>query len=193
MKRVRIIAGQFRSRKLVAPDGLKTRPTSDRLRETLFNVLQPRIGGAVFADLYAGSGAVGLEALSRGAKHVHFAENAKPPLVALRENAGSLGLKEGVDHTVHMRGVEAALSAMAAAGTKLDLVFLDPPYEAMAELSAALGLLATLPVLAAGAVVIAEHSRKQSPPESLEALARYRLLRQGDAALSFYAMQADSG
>jgi 16S rRNA (guanine966-N2)-methyltransferase len=188
---VRIIAGQFRSRKLIAPDGLKTRPTSDRLRETLFNVLQPRIDGAVFADLYAGSGAVGLEALSRGAKHVHFAENAKPPFIALRENAGSLGLKEGVDHTVHMRGTEPALRAMAEAGTKLNLVFLDPPYEAMAELSAALGLLATLPVLAKGAVIIAEHSRKQSPPESVEALARYRLLRQGDAALSFYTMQSD--
>src|SRR5258708_6976091 len=117
MKRVRIIAGQFRSRKLIAPDGLKTRPTSDRLRETLFNVLQPRIEGAVFADLYAGSGAVGLEALSRGAKHVHFAENAKPPLIALRENAGSLGLEEGGDHTLNIRGGEAALRAIAHALT----------------------------------------------------------------------------
>ena len=81
---------------------------------------------------------------------------------------------------------------MAEAGTKLDLVFLDPPYEAMDELSGTLVLLATLPVLADGAVVIAEHSRKQSPPESVEALVRYRLLRQGDAALSFYTMQGDS-
>lgn len=190
---MRIIAGQFRSRKLVAPDGLETRPTSDRLRETLFNVLQPRIVGAIFADLYAGSGAVGLEALSRGAKYVQFAENSKPALIALRENARSLGLKEGVDYGVDLRGAEPALRAMAVAGTTLDLVFLDPPYEAVHEFSSTLRLLAELPVLAAGAIVIAEHARRQPPGETAEGLVRYRLLQQGDVALSFYAKPAESG
>ncbi len=183
---MRIIAGQFRSRKLVAPEGPKTRPTSDRLRETLFNVLQPRIGGAEFADLYAGSGAVGLEALSRGAKHVYFAENAKPALKALRENAGALGLNEGVEYSLDTRGTEPSLRAMAATGTKLDVTFADPPYELVREYFSTLRLLAELPVLAADAIVIVEHARKQPPQTEVGKLVRYRLLEQGDAALSFY-------
>jgi 16S rRNA (guanine(966)-N(2))-methyltransferase RsmD len=187
---MRIIAGQFRSRRLVTPDGLKTRPTSDRLRETLFNVLQPRIRGAEFADLYAGSGAVGLEALSRGAKHVHFAENAKPALSALRENAGALGLNEGVEYSVDTRGTETALRAMATVGAKLDLVFADPPYELAREYLSTLQLLADLPVLAARPIIILEHAKKQTPPPEVGSLTRYRLLEQGDAALSFYRLKA---
>lgn len=190
---MRIIAGQFRSRRLVAPDGLETRPTSDRLRETLFNVLQPRIAGAVFADLYAGSGAVGFEALSRGARYVQFAEKAKPALIALRENATSLSLKEGISYGVDIRGAEPALRAIAAAGKKLDLVFLDPPYEAIREFSSTLRLLTELPVLAPEAIVIAEHARRQPPPdEALAGLLRYRLLQQGDVALSFYTRPVES-
>src|SRR5579863_1484979 len=92
---MRIIAGTFRSRPLQAPAGLATRPTSDRLRETLFNVLAPRIEGARFLDLYAGSGAVGLEALSRGAEHVVFVERAPAALRVLRANLDKLGIKEG--------------------------------------------------------------------------------------------------
>jgi 16S rRNA (guanine966-N2)-methyltransferase len=183
---MRIVAGQFRSRRLVASDGLNTRPTSDRLRETLFNVLQPQIDGAEFADLYAGSGAVGLEALSRGAKHVHFAENAKPALTALRENASALRLNEGIEYSLDTRGTEPALRAMAAAGTKLDVVFADPPYELVREYLSTLRLLAELPVLAAHAIVIVEHARKQPQQPEVGELVRYRLLEQNNAALSFY-------
>jgi len=190
---VRIIAGQFRSRRLVAPEGLATRPTSDRLRETLFNVLQRRIAGAEFADLYAGSGAVGLEALSRGARRVHFVENAKAPVAALKKNADSLGLKQGVDYRVEMRGVEAALRAMVAAGVEFDVVFLDPPYEPAVEYEKTLRLLGSLPVLAAGAVVVAEHARRQVMPVEAGSLVRYRLLEQGDAALSFYSEDSLAG
>lgn len=190
---MRIIAGQFRSRKLEAPAGARTRPTSDRLRETLFNVLQPRIVGAHFADLYAGSGAVGLEALSRGARRVYFVENAKAALTALRENAQSLGLQEGADFRVDARGTESALREIAEAEAKFDLVFLDPPYEAVEEYPGTLRLLATLPLLAPGAIVIAEHARRQVLPEQVDALERYRLLTQGDAALSFYALRLEKG
>ena len=185
---MRIIAGEFRSRKLIAPEGLKTRPTSDRLRETLFNVLQTRIAGTRFADLYAGSGAVGFEALSRGAKHVQFAERGPAALIALRANAKSLGLREGAEFHVSTRGTEPALRAMAEAGAMVDIAFLDPPYEAVEEYLVTLRLLAALPVLAPGAIVIAEHTRRGSPPEQAGALQRYRVLRQGDAALSFFAI-----
>ncbi len=100
---VRIIAGSLRSRPLQAPPGLATRPTSDRLRETLFNVLAPRIQGAAFLDLYAGSGAVGIEALSRGAEHVAFVERAPAALSVLRANLAKLQLTAG--YRIHASGV----------------------------------------------------------------------------------------
>src|SRR5580698_5546411 len=100
---MRIIAGRYRSRRLEAPAGMATRPSSDRLRETLFNVLAPRIEGARFLDLYAGSGAVGLEALSRGAAHVEFVERAPAALAVLRKNLAQLGLTEGC--RIHGAGV----------------------------------------------------------------------------------------
>ena len=107
---MRIIAGSYRSRTLEAPRGLATRPTSDRLRETLFNVLAPRIEGASFLDLYAGSGAVGIEALSRGAARVEFVERAEPALRVLRGNLAGLGLTAGF--RIHAMGSGAALRSL---------------------------------------------------------------------------------
>lgn len=187
---MRIIAGTLRSRRLDAPAGLATRPTSDRLRETLFNVLAPRIEGARFLDLYAGSGAVGIEALSRGAAHVDFVERAQPALVALRENLSTLGLREGV--RVHAGSVNAFLRRGHTGSTpQFDLVFLDPPYDADEEYEATLALLggAASGLLESGALVIAEHRRNQPLEDRYGSLERTRLLKQGDAALSFY--QAD--
>jgi 16S rRNA (guanine966-N2)-methyltransferase len=138
---MRIIAGRYRSRVLEAPAGMSTRPTSDRLRETLFNVLAPRLEGAAFLDLYAGSGAVGLEALSRGARSVVFVERAPAALKVLRGNLAALDVREGF--RVEARSVGAFLRS-AAAGPKPGpqaVVFLDPPYEASAEYERTLGLL----------------------------------------------------
>jgi len=189
---MRIIAGTFRSRSLAAPAGLSTRPTSDRLRETLFNVLTPRIRGAAFLDLYAGSGAVGMEALSRGAKSVTFVERAPVALAVLRGNLAKLGITTGF--RIQPGGVGAYLRR-GAAGEKtaaaFDLVFLDPPYDAAQEYETTLGLLGTKGPLAAGAVVIAEHRRKEKLEESYGGLKRTRLLEQGDASLSFYAVGAE--
>ena len=186
---MRIIAGTFRSRTLEAPAGLATRPTSDRLRETLFNVLSPRMAGARFLDLYAGSGAVGLEALSPGAGHVDFVERAEPALRALRANLARLGVAAGF--RIHGAGVGAVLRKMKP-GAAFDVVFLDPPYDAAQEYAATLGLLggAAAGLLAEGAAVIAEHRRKERLEDTYGALARTRLLEQGDAALSFYAASA---
>jgi 16S rRNA (guanine(966)-N(2))-methyltransferase RsmD len=160
-----------------------TRPTSDRLRETLFNVLAPRIEGATFLDLYAGSGAVGIEAISRGAARVVFVERAAPALKVLRENLARLEIKGGFE--VQAGSVSAFLRR---SGARFDVVFLDPPYDADAEYAAALGLLggAASALLNEGAVVIAEHRRKEKLDENYGALTRTRLLEQGDAALSFY-------
>jgi 16S rRNA (guanine966-N2)-methyltransferase len=186
---MRIIAGSLRSRTLAAPPGPATRPTSDRLRETLFNVLAPRIEGASFLDLYAGSGALGIEALSRGASRVVVVERDAAALAVLRANAGKLGIREGF--RVQAGGVSAFLRRGRPAGSlRFDLVFLDPPYDAAQEYAAALGLLGggSSSLLAPRALVIAEHRRKQPLEDRYGNLQRTRLLEQGDAALSFYAM-----
>jgi 16S rRNA (guanine966-N2)-methyltransferase len=183
---MRVIAGEYRSRLLASPTGMATRPTSDRLRETLFNVLAPRIGGARFLDLYAGSGAVGIEALSRGAAHVSFVERAAAALKALRQNLEKLGITAGFE--IYAGSVARYLRGPRSNGAVFDIVFLDPPYEAAEEYEATLGLLASdgAAVMAPGAVVIAEHRRKDPLEVRHGALERTRLLEQGDAALSFY-------
>jgi 16S rRNA (guanine966-N2)-methyltransferase len=184
---MRIIAGLYRSRTLEAPPGLATRPSSDRLRETLFNVLAPRIEGAAFLDLYAGSGAVGIEALSRGAARVAFVERAPAALKALRGNLAKLGICSGF--RIDSSSVAAALKHLSKDTQRFDLVFLDPPWDAAAEYASTLGLLGSSAseLLADGALVIAEHRRKQRLEDRYSTLERTRLLEQGDAALSFYA------
>jgi 16S rRNA (guanine966-N2)-methyltransferase len=184
---MRIIAGTLRSRSLQAPPGLATRPTSDRLRETVFNVLAPRLEGAQFLDLYAGSGAVGIEALSRGAQRVVFVERAAGALKVLYANLAGLDLQEGFE--VHS-GTVAGYLRNAVWRPGFDIVFLDPPYDAADEYQTALGLLGgdVRGLLRAGAVVIAEHRRKEILAESYGELRRTRLLQQGDASLSFYAV-----
>jgi 16S rRNA (guanine966-N2)-methyltransferase len=200
---MRIIAGTFRSRTLEAPPGLATRPTSDRLRETLFNVLTPRIEGSRFLDLFAGSGAVGLEALSRGAQQVALVERAQPALKILRANAKKLG----VEDAIHVRPGLVTDFLKHDAGP-WDLVFLDPPYDAEEEYEKTLRSLGasnhlprsekrdpghpTFQLLAPGALVIAEHRRKQKLNDAYGKLRRTRLLEQGDAALSFYGIEEDA-
>lgn len=198
---MRIIAGTYRSRRLDAPPGLSTRPTSDRLRETLFNVLAPRIEGAGFLDLYAGSGAVGLEALSRGAAHVTFVERAPAALKILRKNLEQLGIKDRFE--IRAESVAAFLRTCTKSNPKLeqhevpkatryDVLFLDPPYDDLEEYAATLGILGrTHELLAPGAVIVAEHRRKQKLDEQYGALRRTRQLEQGDAALSFYGLEAE--
>jgi 16S rRNA (guanine(966)-N(2))-methyltransferase RsmD len=184
---MRIVAGQFRSRTLQAPPGLATRPTSDRLRETFFNVIAARIAGASFLDLYAGSGAVGIEALSRGAARADFVERAPKAVSVLRTNLARLGLTQGF--RIHAGSVGGWLRKPGQA-SGFDLVFLDPPWDESKEYAGTLGLLggAAQGLLAPDALVIAEHRRKDGLAERHGALERTRLLEQGDAALSFYAV-----
>lgn len=165
---------------------MATRPTSDRLRETLFNVLTPRIEGARFLDLYAGSGAVGIEALSRGAACAVFVERAQPALKALRGNLARLGIAAGIE--VQATKAAAWLRRQSEESVRFEVIFLDPPYDLSAEYEAVLGLAECL--LAPGGVVIAEHRRKDRLEECYGRLRRWRLLEQGDAALSFYAAKA---
>ena len=184
---MRVIGGTYRSRRLAAPRGLATRPTSDRMRETLFNVLAPRIEGAVFADLYAGSGAVGIEAISRGAGLVYFVDSAPSAVAAIRNNLAALKITSGFE--ILSSTVSAALHRLTER-TRWSIVFLDPPYAAGDDYTGTLSGIAHSAdsLLTPDGMVIAEHSRKMLQPlaEQYGPLKRYRVLEQGDAGLSFY-------
>jgi 16S rRNA (guanine(966)-N(2))-methyltransferase RsmD len=172
---MRVIGGEFRSRRLKTLPGMALRPTPDRLRETLFDVLAPRIAGTVFLDAYAGSGAVGIEALSRGAARAIFIENHRGAVEVIHQNLKSLGL-EGRAEVV--RGKAVAVLARREAG----IVFLDPPYDLPAEYDAALRALGERP----SALVIAQHPVRITLKDDYGLLRRVRLLKQGDNALSFF-------
>ncbi len=169
---MRVIGGEFRSRRLKSLPGLATRPTPDRLRETLFDVLGPRIEGAVFVDAYAGTGAVGIEALSRGAARCVFLENGRRAVEAIRENLHALGIAERAS-------VVVGKAAVSLGRQPADIAFLDPPYELEAEYAAGLQQ-------AHATLVIVQHSVRFDPDDLHGALRRVRILKQGDNALSFY-------
>ncbi len=183
---MRIIAGQYRSRPLKSLPGVELRPTSDRLRETLFNVLAAArdLEGSVWLDLFAGTGAVGIEALSRGARQVYFVESARKHARLLRENLSALGIAEGYE--VQEREVAQALPLLETTGVVCDFCFLDPPYNLHGSYERTLGFLSQSRLLQPSSLVIAEHEKKFDPGDRFGALLRYRRLDQGDAALSFY-------
>ena len=177
---MRVIAGKFRSRVLKSLPGLDVRPTPDRMRESLFSILAPRIGGAVLLDLYAGTGAVGIEALSRGAERAIFVENHQDALEVIRFNLKSLGL-EGRGRIWQGK----AAHVISKIGS-VDIAFLDPPYPLEAEYEKALTALADDPP----GITIAQHSSRFGLAESYGVLKRERVLKQGENSLSFFA--ADS-
>ena len=172
---MRVIAGELRSRRLKGVPGLETRPTPDRLRETLFDILAPHIAGATFVDAYAGTGAVGIEALSRGARHAYFLERNRAALAVLRENLAALGLEA-------RSTVVAGRASVTLAQCRADLVFLDPPYDQQREYTASLEVLAETPPR----LVVVQHSVRFEPGARHGSLHEIRLVRQGDNALSFF-------
>lgn len=177
---MRVIGGEFRSRPLKSLPGLDVRPTPDRLREALFNVLAPRIQGTIFADLYAGTGAVGIEALSRGASKAVFVEQSHAALRVLRENLRALGVETRAE--VRHGRATAMLPKIEA-----DIVFLDPPYRLEREYESALILLGDNPP----PLVIAQHPPRLKLQEIYGALHRTRVMKHGDNALSFYGQSED--
>ena len=185
---MRIIAGKFRSRRLKGLKGLALRPTSDRLRETLFNVLADLVTGSRFVDLFAGTGAVGIEAFSRGAHEVIFVEKHPPAVALINKNLDSLEIRDHFRVLAQdaLPALERLASEPTTAHSPFDLLFLDPPYAEEAQYINVLSFLGKATLLAPGAVVAAEHLRSLDLPESFGKLERVRVLRQGDAALSFY-------
>ena len=187
---MRVIAGKYRSRPLRSLRGMDIRPTSDRLRETLFNVLMAgnpaALEGSVWLDLFAGTGAVGIEALSRGAKEVYFVENAAAAADVIRDNLQSLGIRDGFK--LLQEELPRAFWRMERQHVAADVVFIDPPYLMKDAYTSTLRALVDSSLVWAMSVVIAEHEKKFDPGEEFGPLRRFRKLAQGSAALSFYRM-----
>ena len=193
---MRVIAGKYRSRRLQTLRGTALRPSSDRLRETLFNILGSAIEGSVFLDLFAGSGAVGIEALSRGARGAIFVENHPAGAALISRNLASLGIPTapqlvsrrtfaGTAEILHMDAMNA-LERLTNAGAHIDFVFADPPYANAQACEDILAFLGESELLARGGRVIAEHRRKNDLPKIAGDLERIRVVEQGDTTLSFY-------
>lgn len=172
---MRVIAGEFRSRLLKTLPGMSTRPTPDRMRESLFSILGPAIEGVNFVDAYAGSGAVGIEALSRGAAHVVFIERSRPAVAVIKDNLQSLDIESRA--TVLLGKASQRLPALAG-----DIVFVDPPYELTKEYGACFEALENSSVR----LLLMQHPSRLHLPESNGRWVRYRQLRQGDNTISFY-------
>ena len=187
---MRVIAGKYRSRTLRSARGLDIRPTSDRMRETLFNVLTAgnpaALEGTVWLDLFAGTGAVGIEALSRGAKEVYFVESSVTAANVIRNNLESLGVTSGF-HLLQEE-LPRAFWRMERRHVAADVVFVDPPYRMSNAYANTLRALAESSLVWAMSVVVAEHEKKFDPGAEFSVFRRFRKLEQGSAALSFYRM-----
>ena len=179
---MRVIAGEFRSRQLLSLPGLDVRPTPDRMRETLFNILAPIIEGATFVDAYAGTGSVGIEAISRGAKLAVFIEKDREAVEVIKANLNSLDIKS------KGRIIRGA-AAMHLASIESDIVFIDPPYPKDTEYQLAFDVLAAKPP----ALTIVQHAVRHKIPDEYEGLVRTRTVKQGDNALSFFKAANDPG
>jgi len=188
---MRVIAGMYRSRSLKAPSGERVRPTSDKLRETLFDILGPGVAGRWFVDAYAGSGAVGIEACSRGAGRVFWIESHRASQKVLQENVRTLGIAAS-QATLLARPAASGLAELGRhpdviAHGGVDYIFFDPPYALTEEYERVLQRLGGEALLVhAETLVIAEHARRQAPAEQYGSLRLARRVEQGDSALSFY-------
>jgi 16S rRNA (guanine966-N2)-methyltransferase len=179
---MRIIAGVFKGRRLVTPRGATTRPTADQVRIALMDTLGPRLPDAHVLDLFAGSGSVGLEALSRGAAHATFVERDPRAVEALDENIRTLGV---VSRAVVARGDVARQLGRLATGGRFEIVFLDPPY-ALDLGEQALAALGAGGLVAPDGVVVAQHFTKRPPAAEYGALRAFRTRRFGETTLTFF-------
>jgi 16S rRNA (guanine966-N2)-methyltransferase len=180
---MRVIAGTLRGRRLQTIEGAEIRPTSDRLRETLFNILAPRIRGSRFLDLCAGSGAVGIEALSRGASEVVLVESLRAACSVIEANLKTFRIEKGVN--VIRRDAIVALKQFAETSAQFDIVFFDPPY-ASELYEDVMNQIGASGVISPNSIVIVEHRAKQRLAPRYSNLESYRQLKQGESALSFY-------
>jgi 16S rRNA (guanine966-N2)-methyltransferase len=180
---MRIIGGEYKGRNLKSPPSLDVRPTSDRLRETLFNVIAPRIHDARFLDLCAGSGAVGIEALSRGASYATFVDRSRRSCKLIEANLALCRVPEE-QHEIY--SAEAGEFLRQTTSPPWDIIYFDPPYKQDYLKTLEYVGANTSKLLNENGLLVAEHHHKTALPESVGNLRRTRVLKQGDSALSFY-------
>jgi len=189
---MRIIAGTYRGFHLRSLKGANLRPTSDQMRQTLFDVLGPSVKGSRFLDAYAGSGAVGLEALSRGASEVVMVENHRAAVELIGRNLTALGAPSNAVRVLACQ-VASGVERLGNEGLQFDYVFLDPPYADVAEYHRVLRGLSRSPLVALESAIIAEHSRHMRLEATYGRLEQVRLLRHGDSQLAFYRLKPGGG
>jgi 16S rRNA (guanine(966)-N(2))-methyltransferase RsmD len=186
---LRVIAGKYRGRNLKSPPSLEVRPTSDRLRETLFNVIAPRIAGARFLDLCSGSGAVGIEALSRGARHVTFVERSRRMCSLIESNLELCKIEQEENEVVQSEAhdyLRRVIQQGRGTVSRWDIVFFDPPYDTdYVPILDTFGAHASS-LLSENGLLIVEHHHKNTLKDAARSIIRSRILKQGDSALSFY-------
>lgn len=183
---MRVIAGKYRGRNLKSPPSMQVRPTSDRLRETLFNVIAPRIQGARFLDLCAGSGAVGIEALSRESGHVTLVDRSRRMCALIKSNLELCGVAEAEYRIVQSEAADFLSLSVKLKGEPWNIVFFDPPYaDDYLSVLESFGLQPEK-LLVADGLVIVEHDKRKVLPDQVGVLRCNRILKQGDSALSFY-------
>jgi 16S rRNA (guanine966-N2)-methyltransferase len=179
---MRVTGGIGRGRRLKVPSGSRVRPTSDKVKQALFNILGDRVDGSAFLDLYAGAGGIGIEALSRGATRVTFVDASRDSLNSIKQNIEQLGF--GDRAAIVLAKAESFLKKPSG---PYDILFLDPPYaEEMAPL---LELIAAAEIMKSDAIVIAEHFKKQLSPNKAGKLELYREAQYGDTVLAFYRLE----
>jgi len=180
---MRVISGKYRGRRLKGPEGLEMRPTGDRLKESLFGILTPVLPDAVVLDCFSGTGAIGIEALSRGARQVVFVEVSRAYCRLIRENMKLCGIATGT--SIINEDVFGALRELGRRGFQADVIFFDPPYD-FQPYKDLLEIVFSRGLIAPSARVIIEHRRKTELPETGNGYLRSRVTRQGDHCLSFY-------
>lgn len=181
---MRIASGKYRGMEIETPRGSKTRPTGGRLKKSLFDILAPSLPGARVLDLFAGAGALGLEALSRGAAHVTFVERNRGASETIRKNVERLGLGEQVE--LLRREARSALGLLVEREETFDVVLIDPPYRSEMHASL-LQRIGSMSLVSPGGLVILEHHHKTNLADSYGCLTKAREVRAGESCLSFYA------
>lgn len=185
---MRVIAGTAKGRRLKTVKGMTTRPTADRVKESLFNIIKEKLEDNSFLDLYAGTGNIGIEALSRGVVRVVFVERDKQAIKILRENLQLTNFQQNVE--IYQQDVMTALEILGKKKRSFDLIFLDPPYyEGLEEKT--LASICSNKVLTSQGLVIIEHSRKNTLPSTVASLQLIRTENYGDTAISFYRIRED--
>jgi 16S rRNA (guanine(966)-N(2))-methyltransferase RsmD len=180
---MRVIAGEYRGRRLDRIEGTDIRPTSDKVKESLFNILGNSVLESRFLDLFGGTGGIGIEALSRGAKNVVFIDSSAKSIKVLKGNLEKLNIKDNVE--VFNTDYSTAISKLNKYGKEFDIIFIDPPYRVGAAQDA-LREIDKHPILAGSGVVIVEHDTRDELPDSVGRLCMYRSKQYGNTTLSFY-------